>query len=208
MAVDRGLCQVLKLTVDSRGSANYPEFIPTRSKERKIFTLRPVFKIRKPFLILPLLLTLMTLTGCAPIRQSMERGDLFGDGAGTLNGSPGYSGNASGGPPGNDDWQSQMEGVASWYGPEFNGRLTASGEVYDMYALTAAHRTLPLGTVVKVTNEDNGKTVQVRVNDRGPFMKDRVIDLSKSACESLDMMKNGTAHVKLEVVSWPAMASK
>jgi rare lipoprotein A len=101
-----------------------------------------------------------------------------------------------------------MEGVASWYGEEFNGRLTASGEVYDMYAYTAAHRTLPLGTLVRVTNEENGKTVEVKVNDRGPFKKDRIIDLSKSACESLDMMKNGTARVKLDVISWPRLAGQ
>jgi rare lipoprotein A len=151
---------------------------------------------------------LLVLAGCVPIRQSMLRGNLLGDAPGTFNGSPSSPASLPGGPPSGDDWQSQMEGVASWYGPEFNGRLTASGEVYDMYGFTAAHRTLPLGTLVKVTDEENGKTVEVKVNDRGPFVKDRIIDLSKSACQTLDMMKTGTARVKLEVISWPAMANK
>ena len=131
------------------------------------------------------------------IRQTTSRGGLFGEAPGSFNQALGVA-------PGDDAWKSQMEGVASWYGPDFNGRLTASGEVYDMYAMTAAHRTLPLGTVVRVTDEENGKTVEVKVNDRGPFKKDRIIDLSKSACESLDMMKNGTAQVKLDVLRWPA----
>ncbi len=142
------------------------------------------------------------LPGCVAIRQSLDRGSLFGEAPGDFNTEPG------GPAPAGDDWKSQMEGVASWYGEEFNGRLTASGEVYDMYAMTAAHRTLPLGTIVRVTNEDNGKTVEVKVNDRGPFVKDRIIDLSKSACRALDMMQNGTAHVKLDVVRWPQVADK
>jgi rare lipoprotein A len=96
-----------------------------------------------------------------------------------------------------------MEGVASWYGEDFNGRLTASGEVYDMYKLTAAHKTLPLGTTVKVTNLDNGKTVEVKVNDRGPYVRGRIIDLSRTAGRAIDIRGTGTAKVKLEVVRWP-----
>lgn len=76
--------------------------------------------------------------------------------------------------------------MASWYGGKFHGRTTASGEVYNMYALTAAHKTLPFGTKVKVTNKKNGKVVYVRINDRGPFIKGRVIDLSKAAHEKID----------------------
>src|SRR5579885_606899 len=97
---------------------------------------------------------------------------------------------------GKDAWKDEMEGVASWYGEEFNGRLTASGEVYDMYRLTAAHKTLPLGTVVKVHNLDNGKSVEVRINDRGPYVKGRIIDLSRTAGRAIGMREKGTAQVK------------
>jgi rare lipoprotein A (peptidoglycan hydrolase) len=106
-------------------------------------------------------------------------------------------------PIGKDDWKNEMEGLASWYGEDFNGRLTANGEVYDMYAFTAAHKTLPLGTVVKVTNVENGMTTQVRINDRGPYVEGRIIDLSRTAARALNMREQGTAKVKLEVVSWP-----
>jgi len=100
-------------------------------------------------------------------------------------------------------WKDEMEGLASWYGLDFNGRLTASGEVYDMYKFTAAHKTLPLGTVVKVTNLENGMTVEVKVNDRGPYVKGRIIDLSRTAGRAIDIRGSGTAEVKLEVVRWP-----
>lgn len=89
------------------------------------------------------------------------------------------------------------EGVSSWYGPNFNGKLTANGEIYDMNGLTAAHRTMPFGTILLVENIDNGKTVQVRVNDRGPYAKDRIIDLSKGAAEEIEMIGPGTANVRL-----------
>lgn len=88
-------------------------------------------------------------------------------------------------------------GVASWYGPNFHGKLTANGEVYDMDGVTAAHRTLPFETILLVENLDNGKTVQVRINDRGPYAKDRIIDLSKGAAEQVDMLGPGTARVRL-----------
>lgn len=88
-------------------------------------------------------------------------------------------------------------GIASWYGPNFDGKLTANGETYDMYDLTAAHRTLPFNTVLKVTNLDNGKSVQVRINDRGPYAKNRIIDLSKKAAQEIDMLGPGTANVEL-----------
>ncbi|MGM0546390.1 MAG: septal ring lytic transglycosylase RlpA family protein [Bacteroidota bacterium] len=89
------------------------------------------------------------------------------------------------------------DGVASWYGPNFDGKLTANGETYDMNDLTAAHRTLPFNTVLKVTNLDNEKSVKVRVNDRGPYAKDRIIDLSKKAAEEIDMLGPGTANVEI-----------
>lgn len=92
------------------------------------------------------------------------------------------------------------EGVASWYGPNFHGKLTANGEKYDMHGLTAAHRTLPFNTVLEVENKDNGKKVKVRINDRGPFAKDRIIDLSKKAAEEIEMVGPGTANVLLRLI--------
>jgi rare lipoprotein A len=95
------------------------------------------------------------------------------------------------------------QGVASWYGVPFNGRRTSNGEIYDMHQLTAAHRTLPFNAVVRVTNLSNGKQVNVRVNDRGPFVANRIIDLSYSAAEAIGMVGPGTAEVRLDVVAGP-----
>lgn len=86
-------------------------------------------------------------------------------------------------------------GMASWYGPKFHGRRTASGEVFNMYQLTAAHRTLPLGSWVHVTNLENGQSIQVRVNDRGPFVRGRIIDLSYAAARTIGMVKQGVVRV-------------
>lgn len=94
-----------------------------------------------------------------------------------------------------------QRGVASWYGPGFHGRATSSGETYDQYAMTAAHRTWPLGTVARVTNETNGRSVIVRINDRGPFVGDRILDLSYTAAAQLDMVQGGTGIVTLEPLS-------
>ncbi|MDW8219712.1 MAG: septal ring lytic transglycosylase RlpA family protein [Bacteroidota bacterium] len=91
-------------------------------------------------------------------------------------------------------------GIASWYGPRFHGRRTANGEIYDMYSFTAAHLTLPLGTVVRVTNIDNNKTILVRINDRGPYIEGRILDLSYSSAKALGIVENGTAYVKIEVI--------
>jgi rare lipoprotein A len=91
-------------------------------------------------------------------------------------------------------------GVASWYGSDFHGKPTSSGEIYDMYQLTCAHKTLPLGTTVMVTNMENGKSLELKVNDRGPFVKERIIDLSYSAANILGMWEKGTALVKVEVI--------
>jgi peptidoglycan lytic transglycosylase len=95
-------------------------------------------------------------------------------------------------------------GIASWYGHPYHGRAAASGEIYDMDQFTAAHRTLPFGTWVHVVNLDNEKTVDVRVNDRGPFAADRVIDLSRAAARAIDLIGPGTARVRVEVISAPA----
>jgi rare lipoprotein A len=91
-------------------------------------------------------------------------------------------------------------GVASWYGPTFHGRRTSSGEPYDMYAMTAAHKTLPLPTYARVTNLQNGRSAVVKVNDRGPFYADRVIDLSYAAASKLGVVKNGTAFVEIRAI--------
>lgn len=91
-------------------------------------------------------------------------------------------------------------GMASWYGPNFHGKLTANGETYNMDDLTAAHRSLPFNTVVKVTNLDNGRTVTVRVNDRGPYVGNRIIDLSREAARRIEMEDAGVANVRLELV--------
>lgn len=93
------------------------------------------------------------------------------------------------------------EGIASWYGVPFNGRRTSNGEIYDMHQFTAAHRTLPFGAIVRVTNLRNGKQTEVRINDRGPFVANRIIDLSLSAAQSIEMVGTGTAPVRLELVS-------
>jgi rare lipoprotein A len=97
-------------------------------------------------------------------------------------------------------------GVASWYGPGFHKIRTSTGEPYDMYAMTAAHKTLPLPAYVRVTNLQNGRSVVVRVNDRGPFVGNRIIDLSYTAAAKLDMVRNGTAFVELRSIDPSAMA--
>jgi rare lipoprotein A len=94
-------------------------------------------------------------------------------------------------------------GFASWYGPGFHGKVTASGKTYDQHDHTAAHRTLPLGTRVRVTNLSNGKSTEVTIIDRGPFLKDRIIDLSYTAAQELGMIDKGTARVRLEVLDGP-----
>jgi rare lipoprotein A len=92
-------------------------------------------------------------------------------------------------------------GVASWYGPDFHARSTSSGEPYDMYAMTAAHKTLPIPCYARVTNLSNGRSVVVRINDRGPFVANRIIDLSYTAAHKLDMWRAGTAFVEVEVLT-------
>lgn len=93
-------------------------------------------------------------------------------------------------------------GLASWYGGFFHGRKTSNGEIYDMHGMSAAHKTLPLGVFVRVKNVENGKEITVRVNDRGPFVKGRIIDLSLSAAKSLGVAKPGTAPVKIEALGF------
>ncbi len=101
---------------------------------------------------------------------------------------------------GDGNYKLVEEGVASYYADEYNGKLTSNGEIYDMYEMTAAHQTLPFNTKVMVTNLDNKMSTVVRINDRGPFAKDRIIDLSVAAAKAIDMYIPGTARVLLEVI--------
>jgi len=95
-----------------------------------------------------------------------------------------------------------QSGIASWYGKDFHGKKTSNGETYDMHAMTAAHKTLPLGVYVKVYNRSNGKEITVRVNDRGPFVKGRIIDLSNAAAKKIGMDTIGTAPVRIEALGY------
>lgn len=98
------------------------------------------------------------------------------------------------------DWDYDAEGMASWYGAPFHGRLTANGERYDQDELTAAHQTLPLPSVVRVTNLENGRSLVLRVNDRGPFIKGRILDVSRKAAKLLKFHKKGTTQVRVELL--------
>lgn len=102
----------------------------------------------------------------------------------------------------------RASGVASWYGPNFHGKKTSNGEVYNMHNMTAAHKTLPMNTIVKVTNLNNKKSVVVRINDRGPFVANRVIDLSKAAATQIGMIQAGTAPVSMEIVGFSGETNK
>ena len=102
----------------------------------------------------------------------------------------------------------KFRGNASWYGPDFHGKLTSNGETYNMYDMTAAHKTLPMNTIVKVTNEKNGLSTVVRINDRGPFIATRIIDLSNKAAHQIDMVRDGTAPVTIEVLGFETKGSK
>lgn len=114
---------------------------------------------------------------------------LLGSGCIYMNGNPHGGGGAS-----------HQTGKASWYGAAFQGKPTASGEAFNMNALTAAHRDLPFGTQVRVTNQNNGRSVVVRINDRGPFVAGRIIDLSRAAAERIGMIDAGVVPVSLEIL--------
>ena len=173
-----------------------------------------VFRLVWPFL---LSLTLVLVTGCGsqPVRQtetvqttetippaeeiiSPQRGrrgnppvyEVMGQRYYVMKSSAGY----------------RESGTASWYGPDFHGRPTSSGETYDMHAMTAAHKSLPIPTWVEVTNQRNGRSVIVKVNDRGPFVDGRIIDMSYAAAEALDMVRAGTAPVHVRALGEPAAA--
>lgn len=99
------------------------------------------------------------------------------------------------------DYAYDEVGIASWYGPGFDGQMTANGEIYDMNELTAAHKTLPMPSIVRVTNLDNGRTLTLKINDRGPFVDGRIIDVSRRAAQLLGFFGNGTAPVRVEIVA-------
>jgi len=102
----------------------------------------------------------------------------------------------------------EFKGIASWYGPKFHAKKTSNGEIYNMYAETAAHKTLPMNTIVKVDNLENGKSTVVRINDRGPFVAGRIIDLSNKAAHAIDMVKKGTAKVRITVLGFNGKIAK
>ena len=93
-------------------------------------------------------------------------------------------------------------GISSYYGPKFHGKLTANGEIFDMYGVTAAHKEFPFNTMVRVTNENNGKSLMIRINDRGPYVDGRILDCSFGAAKKLGFVGEGTAPVKIEILEW------
>lgn len=107
-----------------------------------------------------------------------------------------------------EDYSYREEGMASWYGPDFHGKRTANGELYDMHALTAAHRTLPMPCLVRVTNLENHRSAILRVNDRGPFARERILDVSKRAADALGFIGQGTARVRVEILAEESIAMK
>jgi len=107
-----------------------------------------------------------------------------------------------------DDWSYDETGIASWYGEQFHGRYTANGEVFDVNGLTAAHHTLPMPSIVQVTNLENGRSLTLRVNDRGPFAEGRIIDVSRKAADLLGFERNGTAKVRVRLLTAETMQAQ
>ena len=147
--------------------------------------------VRVRFLVLLLLAALTLAGGCG--QRSWQSGGVPGSKPYTVRGKTYYPLKSAHG--------FVEEGVASWYGPGFHGKTTASGERFNQYALTAAHKILPLDTKVRVTNLGNGRSLIVRINDRGPFVDDRVIDLSKACAQRLGVIGSGTARVRIQSLS-------
>lgn len=159
-------------------------------RRRKSLAGRAPFPAALSISLLSALLLALVLAGCSAGSKSWRKGGTAGTKPYTVHGKTYYPLKSAHG--------FVEEGVASWYGPGFHGKTTANGETYNQYALTAAHKLLPLGTRVRVTHLGNGRSVLVRVNDRGPFVDDRVIDLSKSAAMRLGMLGKGTARVRVQ----------
>jgi len=106
------------------------------------------------------------------------------------------------------DWNYNKTGIASWYGPDFDGKYTANGERFDMNALTGANPTLPIPSIVEVTNLDNGRSIQLRVNDRGPYARNRILDVSRRAAQLLGFETTGTAHVRVRLLQQPTLQAQ
>jgi rare lipoprotein A len=173
--------------------------------------------VRRSLIILQgalLLLGTISATGCGGSRPVAHRppartppagtppsGTPSGTPAGTPSAKPPGAGAGAGAAHPSSPRPYVEEGVASWYGIPYHGRQASNGEIYDMYKMTAAHRTLPFETVVRVTNLKNGKSTEVRINDRGPFVEGRIIDLSLGAARAIDMVGMGIAPVRVEVLS-------
>jgi len=157
--------------------------------------------------IVALLLAVFLLGGCAEIQlishATKRMGGATGDASTYKVGKPYKIAGVWYYPE--EDWNYEETGIASWYGPNFHGRPTANGEVFDMNLVSAAHRTLPMPSYVMVTNLENGRSMEVRVNDRGPYAHGRIIDLSKRAAELLGFKDNGTAKVKLSIIREKSM---
>jgi rare lipoprotein A len=147
--------------------------------------------------IIPIMKTSLSMAACA-LLLALSACSLHREGRGRPElGPPALAG---------EDLTVFQSGIASWYGDDFNGKTTANGEVYDMHKLTAAHQNLPFHTLLEVENTENRKKVLVRINDRGPFVKNRIIDLSLLAAKRLAMIEKGTAEVSLRVLRWGGMA--
>tara|TARA_Y100000590_G_scaffold437521_1_gene559266 strand:- start:48 stop:497 length:450 start_codon:yes stop_codon:yes gene_type:complete len=123
--------------------------------------------------------------------------------------SPRYNVTSNNNTPSRNDKQNKkitskkiMRGISSWYGPNFHGKLTANGEIYDMYGTTAAHKTLPLNSIVRVTNLENNKSLILKINDRGPYVGDRILDCSYGAAKKLGFDKQGTTSVEIKVIEF------
>ena len=98
--------------------------------------------------------------------------------------------------------KTKYRGISSYYGPKFHGKLTANGEIFDMYGVSAAHKEFPFNTIVRVTNKNNGKSLMIRINDRGPYIDGRILDCSFGAAKKLGFVGDGTAPVKIEILEW------
>ena len=147
----------------------------------------------REFCVLPLILGLFVLQGCSTLsRDQQPQVPPLDSQAGAIT------------TPGSDRSSAPVQpahiGEASWYGPGFQGKKTASGEIFDDSKLTAAHKTIPLGSKAKVTNLTNGKSVEVKINDRGPFIDGRMVDLSQAAAKALGMIDRGTARVQIDLL--------
>lgn len=152
------------------------------------------FRLKKalPFLCAGCLALVFLLGGCAQ-KTASHKGGTPGTNPYTIKGKTYYPLKSANG--------FVEEGIASWYGPGFHGKTTANGERYNQYAMTAAHKILPLGTEVRVTHLENGRSVIVRINDRGPFVSDRVIDLSRAAADRLQLTGKGTGRVRVQNIN-------